>query len=59
MKYYDYFVKHLNKIKRRSGNEYMALCPFHPDKNPSFSFNAETGLWHCFACGEKGNVYRF
>ncbi len=59
MDYYDYFARHLTKIKRRSGNEYMALCPFHPDKNPSFSFNAETGLWHCFACGEKGNVYQF
>lgn len=59
MKYYGYFAQHLTKIKHRSGNEYMALCPFHPDKNPSFSFNTETGLWHCFACGEKGNIKQF
>lgn len=37
----------------------MAKCPFHNDKNPSFSFNAENGLWQCFGCGEKGNAYQF
>lgn len=59
MKYYDYFAKHLTKIKHRSGNEYMALCPFHSDRTPSFSFNAETGVWNCFGCGEKGNIKQF
>lgn len=59
-KYYDLFSKHLSGVKQ-SGNEgnYVALCPFHNDRNPSFSFNENTGLWLCFACGEKGNAYQF
>ena len=59
MKYYDYFARHLTKIKRRTGSEYMARCPFHNDRTPSFTFNVETGLWNCFGCGEKGNIYQF
>ena len=59
MKYYHHFAKYLTKIKHRKDSEYMALCPFHPDKNPSFSFNAETGVWHCFGCEEKGNIKDF
>ena len=49
----------LKKIKHLKGSEHHALCPFHDEKNPSFSFNTETGLWHCFGCGEKGNAYQF
>ncbi len=59
MNYYDLFSKHLSKIKKSSKGNYLALCPFHNDKNPSFSFNEDTGLWQCFACGEKGNAYQF
>lgn len=59
MNYYDLFSKHLSKVKRSSGGNYIALCPFHNDRNPSFSFNEDTGLWQCFACGEKGNAWQF
>ncbi len=59
MDYLDLFQKHLSKVKKSSGSNYTALCPFHDDHNPSFSFDAETGLWQCFACGEKGNAWQF
>ncbi len=34
-----------------------ALCPFHNDKEASMSINDEKGLFNCFGCGEKGNIY--
>ncbi len=39
----------------KAGNEYMGLCPFHDDQNPSLSVNPEKGVWHCFGCGKSGN----
>ncbi len=39
--------------------EISAICPFHDDRNPSFSFNSVTGLWYCFSCNEGGNAYQF
>lgn len=36
--------------------EISAHCPFHKDANPSFSMNAETGLWICYQCSERGNL---
>ncbi|MBC8229846.1 hypothetical protein H8E77_09890 [bacterium] len=41
----------------RAGDELMALCPFHEEKKPSFSLNIEKGVFHCFGCGESGNIY--
>ncbi|MCS7184431.1 MAG: DNA primase [bacterium] len=41
------------KLKR--GKEITALCPFHPDRNPSFSINPNTGFFYCHACHEGGN----
>lgn len=43
----------------RKGKNYWGLCPFHGDKNPSFSVNAEEGFFHCFACKESGDVISF
>jgi len=42
-----------------TGSQGIGICPLpaHDDQNPSFSFSAETGLWNCFGCGEKGNAY--
>jgi len=42
-----------------AGAEYRTICPFHNDNNPSFFINPETGLFHCFGCGESGNVWQF
>ena len=44
---------------RKRGITYSGLCPFHQEKTPSFSVNAEKGLYYCFGCGEGGDVVRF
>jgi len=44
---------------RKAGKEYTGHCPFHEDKTPSFSVSEEKGLFHCFGCGESGDVYAF
>jgi len=41
----------------RAGDELMAICPFHEEKQPSFSLNVERGVFYCFGCGESGNIY--
>lgn len=37
----------------------MGLCPFHPDKNPSFSVHHGKQFYQCFSCHEAGDVIRF
>lgn len=44
---------------RRSGRSYMAVCPFHEEKSPSMSIDRGRGLYHCFGCGEGGDVFTF
>jgi DNA primase len=44
---------------RRAGRNFVGLCPFHDEKTPSFSVNAERGFFHCFGCGAGGTVYDF
>jgi DNA primase len=44
---------------RKVGRRWVGLCPFHAEKTPSFSLNAEEGLWYCFGCGAKGDVITF
>lgn len=41
------------------GNRGTGLCPFHEDHDPSLSISLETGRFICFACGEKGDLFRF
>ena len=38
----------------KQGIELRLRCPFHDDKTPSLSINAETGKFHCFGCHAKG-----
>ena len=59
MEYLVLFQSILKGFKRLSGNQFIALCPFHNDRNPSFNGNLQTGLWNCKSCGEKGNAYQF
>ena len=44
---------------RRAGREYKGLCPFHSEKTPSFTVNEENGVFYCFGCGAKGDVFDF
>jgi DNA primase len=44
---------------RRAGRNYVGLCPFHEEKTPSFSVNAQRGFFHCFGCGAGGTVFDF
>ncbi|MDD2583485.1 MAG: DNA primase [Bacteroidales bacterium] len=45
-------------LKRRGAN-YMACCPFHHEKTPSFSVSPSKGIFKCFGCGKAGNVVSF
>ena len=40
---------------KKSGRSYMACCPFHNEKTPSFHINRDKQLFHCFGCGASGN----
>ena len=44
---------------RQRGQEFWGCCPFHGEKTPSFKVNPQTGLWHCFGCGEGGDVFSY
>ncbi|MFC1558059.1 DNA primase [candidate division KSB1 bacterium] len=44
---------------KKKGRNYFGLCPFHMEKTPSFSVNLEKQIFHCFGCGEGGNVFSF
>src|SRR5437588_890835 len=44
---------------KKVGQRYIGLCPFHAEKTPSFSVNANEGLWYCFGCQAKGDVITF
>lgn len=44
---------------KRSGSRFMGLCPFHSERTPSFSVNAEDCLYHCFGCQESGDCFNF
>lgn len=44
---------------RRRGANYIACCPFHNEKTPSFSVSPSKGIYKCFGCGKAGNVVRF
>ena len=44
---------------RRAGRRWQGLCPFHTEKTPSFSVNAEEGLYYCFGCRASGDAITF
>ncbi len=46
-------------LKRASANSFKGLCPFHADKNPSMTVTPHMGLWQCWSCGAKGDVFGF
>lgn len=44
---------------KKSGKNYLGLCPFHNEKTPSFSVAEDKQIFHCFGCGKGGNVFSF
>lgn len=44
---------------KRSGSNYMGLCPFHSEKTPSFSVSSSKSIFKCFGCGVGGDVITF
>ncbi len=44
---------------KRAGTVYKGLCPFHAEKTPSFIVTPERETWHCFGCGEHGDIFTF
>ena len=44
---------------RKRGANYLGLCPFHQDKNPSMSVSSTKGIFKCFACGKAGGAVSF
>ena len=44
---------------RKRGRTVVGLCPFHTEKTPSFTVSEERGFYHCFGCGEHGDVFGF
>ena len=46
---------------KRTGTRYMGLCPFpaHNENTPSFSVSADQQLYHCFGCGQSGNIFTY
>ena len=46
-------------LRRAGGTALKGLCPFHDEKTPSFNVNSARGFWHCFGCGEGGDVIAF
>ncbi len=44
---------------KKSGSNYMGLCPFHHEKTPSFSVSPDKQLFYCFGCGKGGGAFQF
>lgn len=44
---------------KKSGRNYLGLCPFHSERTPSFTVNEEKGIFYCFGCGVGGNLFHF
>ena len=47
------------RLKKAGAQNYTGLCPFHSEKTPSFSVHAGRQFYHCFGCGQSGDVFSF
>ncbi|HEU4756843.1 MAG TPA: CHC2 zinc finger domain-containing protein, partial [Agromyces sp.] len=46
-------------LKSAGVGSMKGLCPFHDERSPSFHVRPQVGFYHCFGCGESGDVYSF
>src|SRR5579872_6812113 len=44
---------------QKRGREQLGLCPFHNEKTPSFTVSDNKGFYHCFGCGQHGDIIKF
>jgi len=54
-----FYKERIPSLQINGKPEAVGLCPFHDDTNPSLSVNLDTGLYRCYACGAKGDVFSF
>jgi DNA primase len=52
-------VRRYVELKRAGTGSWKGLCPFHAEKTPSFHVHEQRQFFHCFGCGEKGDVFHF
>ena len=56
------FVELVNartELRKSGQRRYTGLCPFHDERTPSFGIDPVEKLYHCFGCGEGGDVFKF
>src|SRR5271166_5165382 len=47
------------RLRKAGAQNYSGLCPFHKEKSPSFSVHATRQFYHCFGCGQSGDIFSF
>jgi DNA primase len=47
------------RLRKSGAQNYSGLCPFHKEKSPSFNVHATKQFYHCFGCGQSGDVFSF
>src|SRR5947199_10693248 len=46
-------------LKKQGADSFQGICPFHPEKTPSFSVSPSKGVYYCFGCGAGGDAVKF